>query len=234
MADLNNIFKMNKIPITHISQNHLDALNSVISSFCRLNKSYRWYLIANNNRKIEASKISAYLSKTEPRSIHYVVESESTSSELLVSIDNGITVNLKNGSYELYGLYGLTNDTLDNIKVPVGVVFLRRYWLLNSFFAGWFIPILMFLIFNSNGWALSWLLFYPVVLFVFTLPLADSDFIDNLEWEDVVLPTKIQYGKYNIKAGTPIVSLLSSTKALISVAASLATILSFVFYLAQR
>lgn len=92
----------------------------------------------------------------------------------------------------------------------------------------------MFLIFNENGWALSWLIFYPAVLFVFAISLSDSDFIDNLEWEDIVLPTKIQYGKYNIKAGTPVIALLSSTKALISIAASLATILSFIFYLAQR
>jgi hypothetical protein len=231
-----SIFRTNKVPVTHISQNHLDALHTAIDNFCELNKEYEWHYVGAGYRKIKGDKSVAYVNKHEPRTLHYLVTSRSYERELLIDIDNGITVNLKNGSYLLYGLYALINDTVDIIKVPAAIVYLRRYWLLNAFLAGWFIPALILLIFGNVGGAIAWLISFPLVLFTLTGIILDEkdNFIDKLEWEDVVLSTKIQYKAYHSKVGSPILSLLSSTKAMISIAASLATIFSFIFYLVQR
>jgi hypothetical protein len=236
MTDNNSIFRTNKIPTTHISQNHLDALHTAFDNFCETNKDYEWYYIGTNYRKIRDSKAVTFINKHEPKTLYYLITSKSYERELLVSIDNGITINLKNGSYLLYGLYALINDTTDSIKVPAAIVYLRRYWLLNTFLAGWFIPILIFLIFSNGEGAAVWLFSFPFALFMLAgMILNEKDnFIDKLEWDDVVLSTKIQFKTYHAKVGSPVLSLLSSTKTMISIAASLATIFSFIFYVLQR
>lgn len=234
--DTISIFHTNKIPTTHISQNHLDALHRTMENFCTLNKDYVWYLVITGNRRIEASKAVAYIDRREPRNLQYSIVSKTSDRELLININNGITLNLKNGSYLLYGLYSLINDTVDSVKVPPSIVYLRRYWLVNTFFAGWFIPSLIFLITRNAEGAVWWLLGFPFGLFMLTGSILNQkdNFIERLEWEDMVLSTKIQYKSYHSKVGSPILSLLSSTKTMISIAASLATIFSFIFYLAQR
>jgi hypothetical protein len=229
-----SLFHTNKIPATNISQNHLDTLHTALDNFCNQHKEYVWSLSVSSNRKIGSGKAVSFIDKHRPKTLHYMVESKPSGRELLINIDNGITLNLKNGSYLLYGLYVYLNDTLDNIKVPLAAVFLRRYWLFNSFFAGWFIPILIFLLFKNSGWAWTWLICFPIVLLMLAAKTVSDEFIEKLEWDDIVLSTSIQYKTYRTKVGSPLISLLSSTKTMISITASLATILSFIIYLAHR
>ncbi len=228
-----SIFRTNKIPTTHISQNHLDALNTAIENFLKTHKEYNWCYIADNNRRIESGKLIAHINKNKPRTIHYLISS-SSGRELIINIENGITVNLKNGSHELYGLYTYVNDTIDTVKVPHTIAFLRRYWLFNSVVAAWLIPILLFLIFKNTAGAIVWLIVFPIGLLMLMANTISDEFVSRLEWEDIVLSTKIQYGNYHPETGSPLISLISSSKTMVSVAASLATVLSFILFIAQR
>jgi hypothetical protein len=235
-SEIVNIFRTTKIPATHISQNHLDALHTILDTFTELNKEYTWHYIIADNRKIESIRAAAYINKHQPKTLHYLVVSKQSNRELLITIDNGITLNMKNGTYLLYGLYAIINDSFESIKVPHVIVILRRWWLINTLLAGWLIPVLLFLIFHNNEGGILWLIIFPLGLIMLMGAILNEkdNFLEKLEWDDVVLSTKIQYKTYHAKVGSPILSLLASTKTMISIAASLATILSFIFYLAQH
>lgn len=227
------IYKTAQIEATHVYQNHLDAVIGTINSFCVQN-GYSWSLILPKHVKNKLKEVESYIKKNEPKSLTfkvYSIEGEG-SEELVISIDSGITLNLKNGSYALYGLYNALIDRLSHIKVASFVMYLRKYWLFNLLAAIELIPVVILIAAGQGGWAWLWGIFCPIgVLFLFA-GLATSiaeEFFDNLEWGDVILNTKIKHNNYSKNLGSPILSLITSTKLMVSALASLATIGSFVY-----
>jgi hypothetical protein len=219
-----------KIPVTHINQTHLDLVNSAIGNFCRTHKSYTWYFMPMNGRVRETEKeVVKYLRAKHPQNIEYFVISKSTQYKLRISINNGVVVSLMSGSYDLYGLYWVLVDIFTGVKVPAFVMFLRRYWLINLVVAFYLIPALIFFIMHWKGATELWLIGLPVILMHIS---ARSS--KGIKWSDSFLATDIQYHIYGEKPTSPFISFISSTQTMISLGASLATIVSFVIFLFQR
>jgi hypothetical protein len=237
-----SIFSTIKIPTTDVYQNHLDKIHNLFTQFCKVNKSYKWALVVG---KKNISAVELYLEKNQPETLTYVVYSADGSQELLLAIDNGISVNIKNGSHALYGLYSLVMDDSSSITTPHFIVFLRRYWLFNLFASLVFIPATLLSMYGHTILSVIWIILLAIggvlgMLYYFYdyLPqYVDKEYdkmMKKVMWEKLMLSTKIRYGIYNAKLGSPIYSMLTSTKTLVSIVASLATILSFVVLTLQK
>ncbi len=83
---------------------------------------------------------------------------------------------------------------------------------------------------------IAWLILVPIFLLAIAAVILSSDeeYWNNLGWDDLVLSTKIQYEQFSKRPGSPVIATLSSTRVIISVLASLATIASFIFVIASR
>jgi len=180
-----SIYKTEQYPASAIFQNHIDFVHGLLESYCDENKGYEWGLSLSSRRIIGLKATLNFLSKYEPESLKYFVTHQNNNSELILTIDNGVSINIKNGTHSLYGLFKQLMDACDLMSSPHILVFLRRYWLLNLLIAGMAIPM-------------------------------------------------INYDKFNKRTLSPLASIFGSTKAIISLLASLATIITFFIFLATR
>lgn len=231
------IFKTERIETTHLYQNHVDMIIGILNKFCVDHPQYSWSLISPKSIKNTENSIEKYLTKYEPKNFEIIVKSNANSSphELTLAIHNGIAVNVKNASFEMVGLFTLLVDTLTPIKVSKVITFLRRYWLFNLTGSFEFIPFFILASTGQWGYAIGWLILAFFIMFgIFALVVSlAEDYINNLEWNDVILSTKINYRQYDKHLGFPVLSILSSGRVIISILASLATIGSFIYLFAK-
>lgn len=231
------VFKTERIETTHLYQNHIDTLIGILNKFCADHPQYYWSLTKPKIIKNSEDSIEKYLAKYEPKSLEIVVKAKASSSphELTLAIHNGIVVNIKNASFEMVGLFTLLVDALTLIKVSKIITFLRRYWLFNLTGSFEFIPFFIFASTGQWGLAIGWLILAALIMFgIFALMISlAEDYMNTLEWNDVILSTKINYRRYDKHLGFPILSILSSGRVVISIFASLATIGSFIYLFAK-
>jgi len=230
---MKSIFATKKISTTHVYQNHLDKLHEDLDSFCRQHKGYTWKLTEGNSKTVGLNKVEDYLARHKPRKLSYKVTDLADSMELQVGIDDGVLVNLKNGNFDLYGLYSLIIDNLNELKIPKSISFVRRHWLISLLVSAWVLPIMLFYFFHQSGWAVAWLILFPFIVLFGGAAIMDSAGWDP-EWDDITLRTKISYGVYNEKLGSPFYLLLTSTKTIVSFLAALATVVSTVIILMRK
>jgi len=224
-----SIYRTEQYPASAIFQNHIDNIHGLLESYCHENRSYSWGLIIGSKRMEGTLAIDNYLKKNEPDALKYYVSDSNNKAELILDIDNGFSLNIKNGTYSLYGLFKQLMDACDLIASPYVIVFLRRYWLFNVLTAGMVIPILVILLVGGGWWFLAWILFAGAIEVLIMVSLLETS-----EWEDYILSTKINYDKFSKKTLSALASVFGSTKALISLLASLATIITFFIFLATR
>ena len=224
-----SIYKTEQYPASAIFQNHIDFVHGLLESYCDENKGYEWGLSLSSRRIIGLKATLNFLSKYEPESLKYFVTHQNNNSELILTIDNGVSINIKNGTHSLYGLFKQLMDACDLMSSPHILVFLRRYWLLNLLIAGMAIPILIILLVGGGWWFLAWVFVGGIIEVAVVASLLDTS-----EWQDYILSTKINYDKFNKRTLSPLASIFGSTKAIISLLASLATIITFFIFLATR
>lgn len=216
-------FRTSKVPTTTIFQNHLDEIHHTIEEFCRENKKYHWLTVNSKTGKAETSLHDAekYISKNKPGNLLYYIVSKEWDEVVYIEIKDGVTINIKNGKYALFGLFNSLLLVFDNFKIPTILSFTRRYWIfLTPLFLGFSGVVLCFA--NLLWWGIGF--FVLTVLFiVFAVIYVLDDAVDS---SDYILDTKINYRKYNNKLGVPVYSILTSTSSIITFAAGLATIVS--------
>lgn len=229
MAKNTSIYKTEQYPASAIFQNHIDFIHGLLELYCDENKGYEWGLISGPRRITGSKAVMNFLNKHVPESLKYFIINQNNNSELILTIDNGVSINIKNGTHSLYGLFKQLMDACDLMSSPHVLVFLRRYWLLNLLIAGMAIPILIILLMGGGWWFLVWVLLGGLIEAGVV-----SILLDTSDWEDYILSTKINYDKFNKRTLSPMASIFGSTKAIISLLASLATIITFFIFLATR
>jgi hypothetical protein len=224
---MGELFRITKIPTTHVYQNHLDKLHDTLSRFTNIHKKYSWGVV--KGRKIlEDQEAITYLLKEEPQRIRYIVYSNKDESYLFIDIHDGVIINMKNGDTTLYGLFNLLIDDFDQVKVPQVLLTLRKHWLLVVILSVWITGGAIFGVFTNLGWLIFWLIAFPIAsLILAVMAISDSEF--DFDWDEIVLKTKIKYKNYRIQLGSPLYGFLTSTKTIISILAAVATILSTLF-----
>jgi hypothetical protein len=230
---VNGHFSTTQIPTTHLYQNHLDKIQQSLDIFCKNSRSYRWGILSKNQKLHGLTKVDDFLQKHNPEKISYFTETQDGSRKLAILIDNGITVNLKNGDYQLLGLYHFIVHEIGNLKTQKLLVFIRRYWLINILVSIWIIPALILIVLHQVGYAIVWAIFYLFILLKIFTSLPD-DFTDSLETSDIILDTKISYGIYRDRLGSPFYAFLTSAKTIISAIATLATIISTILFFTRQ
>lgn len=230
MSKKTSIYSTEKYPATSIHQNHLDVIQGILYAFCLENKYYRWGVIIDS-KKYESEDGSAlkYISKYKPEKLKYYIESNKDNSELILNISDGVSISIKSGSYELYGLFGLLKDSCASMISPHIFMFFRKYWLLSVLIAGMVIPILVILLLGGGWWFLVWVLIGGLIETLILLSMLETS-----DWDDYILSTRIHYGEYNTKTIGFIGLIFGSAKGIISILASLATIITFIFFLVNR
>ena len=240
-----SIFATTIIPTTDIYQNHIDKIHNILDQFCRINPAYEWAVILERKNLTTITAIETYLIKREPKSITYSIYSKDKTQELLVEIHNGLSINIKNGSYALYGLYSHIIESSSLVTMPLFVVYLRRYWIFNLFASAVFIPAIILTLSGHNILAITWMIMLSLTgivgllyyFYIHTPQYVDKEYdwsMKKARWRRFILSTRIRYGEYNTKLGSPTYSLITSTETLVSLAASLATIISFIIFTLQR
>lgn len=228
------IFITERVPATKIYQNHLDVLHSQLEDFCSQNKNYSWGILAKGGKTIGIDVVESYLTKTQPDKITYKILNDTRDNSLIVRVDNGITLSLKNGTYELLGLLHLITEKIGLVKTPSIVVFMRRYWAVNLAMALLVIPTTWLYLTRHMYWAIAWVIVFiigSVMLFMTLLESHPEFFEDEFLKEKVILKTRICYNSFSPSAGYPLNALFTSTETLVSFFASLATIASFLLLL---
>jgi len=224
-----SIYKTEQYPASAIFQNHIDVIHGLLELYCNENKGYEWGIFFGSRRITGINNVVNFLNKNEPDALKYYVACLNNKSELMLYIDNGISINIKNAPHQLYGLFKQLMDTCDLMSSHYILAFLRRYWLFSLLVAGMAIPILIILLAGGGWWFLLWILVGGLIeMGVVTLLLETS------EWDDYILSTKINYDKFSKKTLSPLASIFGSTKAIISILASLATVITFFIFLASR
>lgn len=225
-------FLTKHIPTTHIYRNHIDEIHGQLEDFCSSNRSFDWGVVLAQNGKVRnRNDIEKYFRNTMPEKVRYYVTSSNQGS-LTIDIGDGLTVNIKSGSFALLGLFSSLDDIFKVFRVPFVISFLRKYWMINL--SVFYIMLLVF-IFVTNvglsnlGWGALWILglFGLAALFAYIYDKAD-------DWSDIFPDTKIEFTKFNKHMGVSYVSLITSAKALVSFLAALATIVSTVYLVAGR
>lgn len=231
-ASKTSVFSTERFLAMTVFQNHLDEIHGIFNQFCGDNKSYRWYLRAGARRVSGVSEVERYLAKHKPKKLFYVVTDVTSSRELSLEIDNGLTLNIKNGSHSLYGLFKQIIDISPSINAPRAFVFIRRYWLFNLLAAILIIPSVIIVLLGGGWYFLFW---FVIVLF---LEIAGGSQVFSEatqdDWDQMILSTTIGYGTHNTKSGSIVYAVFGSTKAIVSILASVATVASFVIYLLSR
>lgn len=220
-----SFFETKKIPTTHVFQNHLDQLNELFSEYCLSRPTHEWGILSAKKRIPGLAQVEAYLEKHKPQKIHYYVTDENNSGKVDVIIEDGITINLRNGDYSLLGFFYSIDKTIGTLKIPFLLVFLRRWWLVNICAAFWVTPAIVLVILSQSAWAWGWLIFSPFLMTAIAYWVLESMGRDP-ERAEVILDTKISYEVYRGKLGSSFYAFLTSTKSVISILAALATIVS--------
>ena len=223
-------FKTVKVPTTNIFQNHLDEIHHTIESFCKENKKYQWLTVNEKTGKAELSLKDAerYISKNRPESLLYYIVSKDRSEIVYIEIKDGVTINIKNGKYALFGLFHSLLLVFDSFKIPLILSFTRRYWIfLTPLFLG--VSGILLCYADLVGWGIA--LFVATGLFLLFALVYIFD--DSVEPSDYILDTKISYRKYSNKLGVPIHGILTSATSIVTFAAGLATIVSSIILIVQ-
>jgi len=229
MTKNTSIYKTEQYPASAIFQNHIDLIHGLLNTYCAENKSYEWGLVLGSKLITDIVAVEYYLAKNEPDTLKYSVTSKNNKSKLTLRIDNGVTVNVREGTHSLYGLFKQLMDACDLMSSPHLLVFLRRYWLLSLLVAGMVIPILIILLTAGGWWFLAWVFLGGFIEFGIVAWLLDTS-----DWEDYILSTKINYDRFSKRTLSPLASVFGSTKAIISLLASFATVITFFIFLATR
>lgn len=231
-----DLYRTTRIETTHIYQNHIDKLLGVVDDFCSQYDQYEFSLLKPKPGKGPSYQVRRYLAMNEPKSFRFAVRSREGRSELVVDVSNGVSISVHDGTYELYALSNIIEDELNSVSVSGGISFLRRYWLFSLLGSIEFIPAIFMFAAGNWGGAIAWLILAPIggfMITVFVWSMAE-DFWNNLEWDDVILSTKIKYDHFSTRASSSVVAVVSSTKVIVSILASLATIASFIFVIVSR
>ncbi len=227
-----SIFATERFLATELHQNNLDEIHGLLEQFCNNNKEFKWYLVLKSSRQSGITNTERYLSKKTPKKLTYIISNQSSSRELIIHIDNGVTINIKNGSHSLYGLFKQLEDLSPSMEASQFFVFLRRYWLFNLLGSILIIPSLLIILFGGGWWFLAWFIVIGLVEFFGTVTYFEDKPQDS--WKQVILSTKIHYDIYNTRSKTSVYAILSSTKTTISVLASLATVITFIILFISR
>lgn len=113
-----SIFKTERFLAMEIFQNHIDELHALFDQFCAENKGYQWHITINNKTYTGITNIEKNLNKNAPTRLHYTVTDATYSRTFTVEIDNGVTLNIKNGTHSLYGLFKQVVDMSPNMNAP--------------------------------------------------------------------------------------------------------------------
>lgn len=220
-------FETIKIPTSNVFQNHLDEIHHTIESFCKLNKKYQWAILDAKKGKtaISLDKAEEYLAKNMPESLTYYVVPNIGDEALYIEIKNGVTLNIKNGSFVLYGLFYALINVFDAFKVPLFISVMRRYWIVLS-------PSFLILsgVLLSLAGLSGWAIFLWIVsgIFIITMAIMILYKIDDesFDFSSYILNTKISYRSYSNKLGVPITQLVTSASSMITFLAGVSTIVS--------
>lgn len=225
----NLIFKTDRIQVSYIYQNHLDLISCLLQDFTQSNKGYKWSFVAGKNEISGEDEVSKFIWKNQLTKLDYFVEDISEKEQIHIKINDGVIFNIKNGSHTLYGLYHLLIDELSLAQSPSHIVFLRKYWLFNLTAALTLIPALILLLTNHAIWIIGTTILAALISGVIYGYYYDS--LSEGASTSSVLPTRIKYGEYNSKTSYPIQATLTSTKTMVSIFASIATIATFIIYI---
>ncbi|HSW65958.1 MAG TPA: hypothetical protein VLI54_02365 [Bacillota bacterium] len=228
------IFETHKVPTTNVYQNHLDEMHEAFEEYCLKVSDYSWVLIDANKEVVGLDAIERYLAKNRPAQVSYLLISKDRRREMTVTIDNGIMLNLKNGDYVLLGFFSYFKGNVSKLKVPKLLVGIRRHWLASLLLTLWLLPAIGLTLFNQKRWAIGWLVGFLLLSLILFMQIVSQDNFKGEEWGELILKTKISYGKYNAKLGTPLYAFLTSSKTIISLLAALATIVSTVFLFVHK
>lgn len=225
-------FETVKIPTSHVFQNHLDEIHHTIEDYCKQNKRFTW-VVSDGERsrsKQSLSEVESYLRKNQPKTLKYLVISTNNDEKLYIEIKNGVVVNVKNGNFALYGLFYSLTQIFSGFKVPLAVSFIRRYWVVLT-------PLLL-IVSGTLLWKIGlilWAWVFIIALLFFAGTLATLIFNDweneTFNYESYLLNTKIGYKLYSNRLGVPINVFLRSTSSIITLLASLATIVTAILFL---
>jgi hypothetical protein len=225
-----SIYRTEKYPATALFQNHLDFIHDLLESYCIENKDYSWGVTLNfKNYSADDGAVLEYISESRPDNLQYFVMGAKSKSELVLAINDGVTINIKSGTYELYGLFAQLKDACASMSSPHLIVFFRKYWLFSLLAAGMIIPILIILLAGGGWWFLSWIVIGGLIETGVIVSLLETS-----DWDDYILSTRIHYDKYDTKTLGVWASIFGSVKGIISVLASLATVVTFVIFLVAR
>jgi len=227
MSESTSIYKTERYPASAIYQNHIDIIHGLLEKYCGENKAYEWFLVINGNRRtVDITQLKKYLVEKAPKTLSYRVKKKDTSIELVLKVDNGVTISIKNGTYRLYGLYKQLMDECDLMTVPPVLAFLRRHWIANLLVAAMVVPILIILILGGGWWFLAWTFICGLIeMFII------ASMLDTSDWSDYMLSTSIKYGEYSNRTLTAFSSIFSSFQATMSLLASIATIATFIIFI---
>lgn len=237
------INKTELIPVASIYQNHLDDLHDLLEHFCNSNKgAFEWHLVEKNQIIQGAQKIKHRMKAAKPKTLRYRLRSISNNEQYIMLIidDNGMTLSIRKGSYNLYGCMSSIRDHVSSIATPKTVFYLRRHWVASvAAFALLLLPI-MLLTWASLHW--GWLVFLPgfiYVTIVILLIVCALDFIEKrtgaismsnlaLAYKQLIPAASIKYDQYSGDKYPPSYQAQVASAAL-SNGASAATILAFLF-----
>lgn len=141
MQKKTSIFRTEKYPATSLFQNHPDEVHGIFDMHCSENKDYVWGLVVNSKHLDRSNDVvTKYIAKHEPGNLKYYVKNMKNKSELILNISDGVSINIKHGTHELYGLFGLLQDLCSSMSSPHLFVLFRKYWLFSLLAAGMIIP----------------------------------------------------------------------------------------------
>lgn len=223
---MKTFFATRRIPTSHVYLNHIEQLHNILEDFVSKKEEYRWGVNSRSGEVTGIEKVEKIILKNKPKYLYYFVKN-GESSHLIVEVGDrdGVTVTLRNGGYDLYGLYVALNDIFAGFELPKSVVLLRKYWVVSVSSLIITMTILSFVITNFILMGVMGL----IVLFWFAWLFISID--DASGWDEIFPDTKIDYQNYNNRLGVPIYSFLISTKSLITIGAAVATIVSTLFIL---
>lgn len=230
---MTRFFETTKVPTSHIFQNHLDEIHYTIDTFCKTHKKFTWHIGDGSRGKVisTTAKIQSYLLDKTPKHIKYAVVAGDE--VLYFEIKDGVVINVKNGSFELYGLYQSLVNVFSQFRVPAPIAFSRRYWV-------FIVPFLLIcstvLLSNTpfRGWA--WISGIIAALFIFGVLAVFINTVDDEDFElsSYILDTKISYRTYSNKLGLPLNAMLTSMSSVVTFLAGIATIVSTILFFVTK
>jgi len=217
-------FLTKHVPTTHIYRNHLDEINGLLDEFCTSNRAFEWGVIVKDSKIKNRSDVERYFIKSMSDDMRYYVSSRNQGS-MTIDIGDGLVVNIKKGTFALMGLYTSLDEVFKAFRVPLPIALLKKYWMINISI---FYIVLLALVFVSGNvwWGLLWVAGLVGLVFLYGYIYDKAD-----DWSDIFPNTKIEFRKFNKRMGVPYVSLLTSTQAVVSFLAAIATIISTLFLL---